>query len=337
MSDVDQIEFNTRAFADLKTILAIKKIPNALLFYGRKNTRKKEAAFSFSKGANCHGDGPLPCDQCGSCRKIQTGNHPDIHTIKLIEGKKSIAISQIRDIAKTLSNKPNEARTRVVMIVDADLMNVQAQNALLKLLEEPPEKTCFILMAQKESRLLPTVLSRCRKILFKPLTQKMVEDQLIHFHNIDPETARIAAGTADSDLNKALLWLNPEPDKSGGMDWMKTRKWLIRNLVRLVKADGMPVSSGLFLSEKLSRSPEHIDDVIAVIKSFFRDLTVFNFSPEKIVNLDFSDTFANIIQYRGLEKIFFWQAALYETEKRLISNSGLRLTMDAFFLKLACN
>ncbi len=337
MADVDQIECNTRAFEDLKTILAAKKIPNALLFYGRKNTRKKEAAFFFSKGANCNEKGPVPCDQCGPCRKIQTDNHPDIHAIKLIEGKKNIAISQIRDMAMKLSNKPNEARVRVVMIVDAELMNIQAQNALLKLLEEPPEKTCFILMVQKETRLLPTVLSRCRKILFKPLTQRLVEHQLIHAYKIDPETARIAAGTADSDLSKTLLWLNPETDKPGSMDWAKTRKWLIRHLVRLVETDKMGVSNGLILSEKLCRSPEHIDDIIAVIKSFLRDLIVFNFSPEKIVNLDFSDSFANIIQYRGLEKIFFWQAALYETEKRLISNSGLRLTMDQFFLKLACN
>ncbi|MFH2059060.1 MAG: DNA polymerase III subunit delta' [Pseudomonadota bacterium] len=336
MSDFDQIPFNAKAFSELRSILTTKKIPNALLFYGKENTRRKEAAFFFAKGCNCLDKEAFPCDQCRSCAKIDSHHHPDIHTITRLKDKKNITISQVRDMGVTLSSKPNEARVRIVIIVDADLMNTQAQNALLKLLEEPPEKTMFILTAQKESLLLPTIISRCRKIRFKPLTEKILGQQLITMHNIDPQKATIYSKTADSDLKRAMRYLNIEP-KDNSIDWIKRREWLLKNLALLVKNRELNVSHALSLSHRLCLSPDLMDDTLAIIKTFFRDLIVFGFSPEKIVNLDFSDTFTDISQ-NVLPVFFFqWLRAFFEVEKRLQSNSSLRLTLDRFFLKLVCN
>ncbi|MFH2092639.1 MAG: DNA polymerase III subunit delta' [Pseudomonadota bacterium] len=336
MSDFDQIQFNANAFSELRSILHTKKIPNALLFYGRDNTRRKEAAFFFAKGANCLDQDTLACNQCRSCRKIDSSHHPDIHTITRLADKKNITISQVRDMSAALSSRPNEARVRIVMMMEADLMNAQAQNALLKLLEEPPERTMFILIAQKESLLLPTIISRCRKIRFKPLTEHMVEQQLIHDHHLDPQKAAIFARTADADLNKALRYLNLDI-LNPTVDWIKRRKWLLTNLASLIREKKSGVSNALTLSQKLCQSPELLDDTLTIIKTFFRDLIVFGVSPEKIVNLDFSDTFTDINQQVVPDVYFQWVTALYETEKRLLSNSSLRLTLDRFFLNVVCN
>ncbi len=336
-SAFDQMQYQTHAVSELTTIIQTKKIPNALLFSGNENTGRKEAALLFAKGCNCLSKKQFACNHCKSCRKINANTHPDILCVTLLEGKKIISISQIREMGSTISSKPNEARFRMVLILTADLMNIQAQNALLKMLEEPPEKTFFILIATKISFLLPTIISRCRIIRFKPLTDKLIEQYLINEFKIDRQMAIIASKTADSDLRKAMMYLNLNPDNTKkGLVWMETRKWLLDTLSGIIKTDGTDcISKGLMLSQKLSTNPDLVDDTIAIMKTFFRDLIIFEFHPKKIVNLDFFDFFADIGQRVETKIMGEWIKELYETEKRLTSNSTLRLTLDRFFLKIA--
>jgi len=337
MSDFDQIQYQTHAVSELTTIIQTKKIPNALLFSGNENTGKKEAAFFFAKGCNCLSKKQFACNNCKPCRKINAKTHPDIVCVNLLEGKKIISISQIREMGLTISSKPNEARFRMVLILTADLMNIQAQNALLKMLEEPPEKTFFILIATKISFLLPTIISRCRVIRFKPLTDKLIEQYLIDKFKIDKQMAYIASKTADSNLKKAMMYLNLNPaNEKKGRIWMKKRKWLLNTLADIIRTDTADcISKGLMLSQKLSADPDLVDDAIAIMKTFFRDLIIFKFHPKKIVNLDFLDFFTDIGQRIETKKMDEWIKELYETEKRLTSNSTLRLTLDRFFLKIA--
>lgn len=335
MPDFDQIQLNTHAFSELETLLKKKKIPNALLFYGEANTRKKEAGLFVAQGANCLLDSIPPCGHCRACGKILTGNHPDIHMISLIKGKKNITISQIRDLTINVTTKPNEARTRLIMISDADLMNVQAQNALLKLLEEPPEKTVFVLTAQKKSWLLPTIQSRCRKIRFKSMTEKIVAQCLTDDHKVEEKMALTISRTSGGDLTMAKRLLNLDPDETSPIDWITYRKWLLDNIVKLIRPEHSNVIQALSLSWQLSRSPEAIGDTLAILNTFFRDLMIFKWSPKAIINLDFYQAYADI--YEQVPSGFFpqWLASLLETEKRLLSNSSLRLSLDRFFLKLA--
>jgi len=341
MSDFDQMQHQTKTISELTHILQTKKIPNALLFSGNENTGRKQAAFFFAKGCNCLSETQSSCNNCKSCRKIDAGYHPDILCIKPLKGKKIISISQIREMGLTISSKPNEAKFRMVIILNADLMNTQAQNALLKMLEEPPEKTFFILIANKISLLLPTIISRCRKIRFKPLTDKLIEQCLVNEFNADKQMAAIVSKTADSDLKKAMMYLNLNPNtesESKDIDWIKRRKWLLKSLASIIKADtNKCISKGLMLSQKLSLDPDLIDGAIAIMKTFFRDLMIFKLHPKKIVNIDFFDTFADISQMVETKKNSEWLKNLYETEKRLASNCTLRLTLDKFFLKIVIN
>ncbi len=168
MTVIDQMQYQIKVVSELTHIIQTKRIPNALLFNGNDNTGRKEAAFLFAKGINCLNKVKPFCNNCRSCRKINEHSHPDIFCIKLPKDKKIISISRIRKIGSAISAKPNEAEFRMILIQNAELMNIQAQNALLKMLEEPPEKTFFILITDKVSLLTPTIISRCRKIRFKP-------------------------------------------------------------------------------------------------------------------------------------------------------------------------
>ncbi|SDT84438.1 DNA polymerase III subunit [Desulfobacula phenolica] len=337
MSDFDQEQYQASVFLELTHIIQTNKIPNALLFSGNENTGRKKAAFFFVKGCNCLVKTPIACNTCKSCLKIDAQSHPDVLCIDLQKDKKIISISQIREMGLTISSRPNEARFRMVLILNADLMNNQAQNALLKLLEEPPEKTFFILIANKTSLLLSTIISRCRKIKFKPLNDKLIEQYLINNFNVDRTFARIASRTADSDIKKAMMYLNLDDEKKE-TDWIKRRQWLLDTLAGIITTDKSAcISKTLMLSQKLSLDPDLMNDTIAIMKTFFRDLIIFNVHPKKIVNLDFFDTFADINLMIRSNKLLEWTKNLYETEKRLASNCSLRLTLDRFFLTIVTN
>ena len=335
-SDFDQMQYQSEAFLELTHIIRTKTIPNALLFYGHENTGRKEAALMFAKGCNCKSESGLFCRTCASCRKIDNNSHPDMILISPPAGKDVITISLIRDLANTLSSRPNEAKYRMVLISKADAMNVQAQNALLKMLEEPPENTFFILMAVKIDFLLPTIISRCRKIRFKPLSSKIIANRLISEFQIDPELAGIVSETLDADFKKILTRLSPDGEKDG-FNWAKKRKWLIETLIDLIKNGKDDISKGLALSQTLSLEPGLINDALSIMKTFFRDLMIFHILPEKIVNLDFFDSFSHISQMVHKDRYFEWLKCLYESEKKIEANCTLRLILDGFFLRIAGN
>jgi DNA polymerase III subunit delta' len=333
VSEFDQMQNQYSAASELDRIIQAKKIPNALLFTGNPGTGKINAALNLVKACNCLESNNIPCDTCRFCKKITAGMHPDI--IKILPEKKVITISQIREMGLLLSSRPNEAKKRMVLISHADKMNVQAQNALLKMLEEPSENTFFVLIARGPSCLLPTVLSRCRHLRFNPLKTREIERTLIESHKIDQEKAYIISQIANNDLSKALMFLNLS-DQESQLDWPKRRKWLLNELLTLLTAKGpQRVHIGLCLSLKLSLDQGALIDSISIVRSFLRDLIIYKYHPKKIVNLDFFDSFEDINQRYTYGIFLGWLKHLLDTEKRLESNISIRLALDHFFLKLS--
>ena len=128
-----------------------------------------EPAVELAAGMLCDGDGARPCRECAHCRKVFGGVHPDLIVISRLNGesgklRRDIIVAQIREITADASLLPNEAERKVYIIKEADTLNLAAQNAMLKLLEEPPDFCGFILSASNRNALLPTVRSRCVEI-----------------------------------------------------------------------------------------------------------------------------------------------------------------------------
>lgn len=151
---------NSKINAAITCAIKENRLPHAILIEGDKGTGRHTLARFISSAAVCSGENP-PCDECRNCKLFANDNHPDITITAPIDGKKNISVAQIRELRLDAFVKPHEARRRVFIIDNADSMNEQAQNALLKILEEPPETVMFILIAESKSAFLDTVISRC--------------------------------------------------------------------------------------------------------------------------------------------------------------------------------
>ncbi len=136
------------------------RIPHALLIEGPKGSGRKRLARLIAKAAVCSSSGERPCGVCADCRKADTG-HADILVLQGDGSQKSLSVERVRDLRDQVSVLPNEAQRKAALILDAGCMGIPAQNALLKVLEDPPDYMVFVLTALSRSELLPTVQSRC--------------------------------------------------------------------------------------------------------------------------------------------------------------------------------
>ncbi|MBW1674589.1 MAG: DNA polymerase III subunit delta', partial [Deltaproteobacteria bacterium] len=181
-----------KAITFLKRIIAGDTIAPAYLFTGIQGIGKTTTAMAFALLINCmdpvDGNG---CKRCSSCKKIIDGNHPDLIIIEPDKDKKGIGINQIREINRHLAFSPALERYRIIIVDPAEKMTDEAANAFLKALEEPPPHNIFILNVRDPGELLPTIISRCQKVPFKPLPTEAVVNWLIKEENMDKEKAQI--------------------------------------------------------------------------------------------------------------------------------------------------
>jgi DNA polymerase-3 subunit delta' len=214
-----------RALSPLRSALRRGALHHAYLFGGPEGVGKGRAARLLAQAANCEAPaGPGgrrddPCGACGPCRKIAKGIHPDVLVLaeERVMAKagtwepksgrspsKDIVVDQVRDVVDhRLALRRFEGRRRFVIVDPADAMNPQAQNALLKTLEEPPEDTTLVLVASSPDSLLPTIRSRCLRVPFAPLPEEAIAARLVAAGHA-PDEARLAAALSGGSLGRAL-------------------------------------------------------------------------------------------------------------------------------------
>lgn len=333
----------------LTTLLRNGTIPHALLFIGVEGVGKKTTAMAFAMACNCmtQGYGHLPesariqatkdhaaadqiattsCGYCKSCRKIQSDNHPDII---LVEPSGSIIkIGQIRNLCRILALKPFEARLRVVIISGAQTMNASASNALLKVLEEPPDRTILILTTVQTYDLLPTIVSRCQYIRFNPLPGETLETLLIEKQGANPGDAKIISSMANGSLSKAFSMINPQNREN----WISRRNWLLSEMESL---HSKPIGSLMAFAAKLSKGRELLDYSLEVIKSWFRDLVICKYHTEKIINKDLIEKIQHASKKMTASSLLLKIDDIHSAQKDIQSNSNLRLTLEVLVIRLA--
>ncbi|MEE1007124.1 MAG: DNA polymerase III subunit delta' [Acutalibacteraceae bacterium] len=180
-----------------------KRIPHAILLEGDKGTGRHTLMRFLSRAAVCEGENP-PCGVCRGCHLAQIGTHPDITVIAPEDGKKNITVPQIRALRTEAYVKPHMADRRVFVIDKADSMNEQAQNALLKVLEEPPADIIFILIAESAAALLDTIISRCTVLSLVPPETDEALGYLRKNTEFSEEQIREALGVAGNNIGTAL-------------------------------------------------------------------------------------------------------------------------------------
>ncbi len=151
-----------------------KRLPHAFLLVNTLGLPLERLLQSFTKLLLCQ-KRPMPCDQCQSCKLVLLGNHPDLALIAPEKTDGTIKIEQVRQLQVDIFNTPQIGCTKVIVISAADKLTISAANALLKILEEPPDNTYFLLVTQRVQHITPTIVSRCQQWEIK---QHCVTDQL---------------------------------------------------------------------------------------------------------------------------------------------------------------
>jgi DNA polymerase-3 subunit delta' len=200
---------HSRLLSLLARVIARDSMPPAVLMAGPAGVGKRLTAIAIAQAVNClqpQSSGEFErdaCGECASCRRIARGVHPDVIVVEPGETG-AIKIEQLRDVIDRSQYRPFEGRRRVVIINEADAAGADAQSALLKTLEEPPSASLFILISSIPDALLPTVLSRCPRLRFGPLTAAEVARVLKQDHGYSESDARAAAADADGSIGRAL-------------------------------------------------------------------------------------------------------------------------------------
>lgn len=222
----------------LKALLLSKRVPPSLIFNGRQGIGKFIASKEFAKSINCthekseeedsslslfqnvsatekktDEDEVKPCNNCPSCKQIENGAHPDVRIIdfafqalllnKDIKEQKSLKIDSVRELSSSAYKRPLLSKHKIFIINNADTLTTEAQNAMLKLLEEPPKNTFLILISSQKNIFLSTVLSRCHVIEFGPLSNENVEEILAR-NNISLDEADLLSQFSGGSVKTGL-------------------------------------------------------------------------------------------------------------------------------------
>jgi len=319
----------------LKNSIKKNAIPHALLFTGIEGLGKGDLAYEMFMVCNCKKyDSSIDefksnkfynnlgaCFYCKSCKKSLSKNHPDL--IELNPSGLYIRIDQIRELRTILIRDNIEAFYRFVIIYQADKMTIDASNALLKILEEPPEGTIFVLTAIDKSALLNTITSRCQILKFKPVSKNIIFQILIREYNIEPEMAHIMASLSNGSIGRALSMDKPK--------WRLLRNFTISQLSSLNKNN---FGALIAFAEKLSQNNQNINEILNWISTWLRDISIYKYCPEKIINKDFEPYIKKYAlkfsQKEIIERIYALEFAI-----KNINKANQRLTFDNLMLKLA--
>ena len=200
------IEGHSRVIERLTRAVSREQLPHAYLFAGPAGIGKFAAARALASLLLCNAPGSDACNACRSCLEAANETHPDLSIVRMAEGTTEIKIDQVRDLRRRLRLCPVRAQRKVAILDEAHHLNLAAQNAMLKTLEEPPGSVLLILVASNVAGLLPTVLSRCQRIDFFPLSNDLVEHLLVQRCDVPPEQARDLALYSDGSVGQALLF-----------------------------------------------------------------------------------------------------------------------------------
>jgi DNA polymerase III subunit delta' len=195
----------------LARAIARATLPPSLIFAGPAGVGKRRTAMALAEALNCERpveypgapEGQDACGVCASCTRIARGVHADILVLEPGDSG-SIKVDQVREAIDRAAYRPFEGKRRLVVVDEADALIPEAQNALLKTLEEPPPASVFALITARPDMLLPTVRSRCQRLRFGRLAPADVAGVLIREHGVDPAVAHAAAAAADGSIGRAL-------------------------------------------------------------------------------------------------------------------------------------
>ena len=310
----------------LKNAIETGKVSHSYIFTGEPGSGKKLLAGTFAAALQCESGESEPCMTCDSCKKVIGKNHPDIITVTH-EKPGSISIDEVREqVVHDVDIKPYCSPYKIYIIPDAEMMTVQAQNALLKTIEEPPEYAVILLLTSNIDSLLPTIRSRCVRLDLKVVDDGLVKKYLMEHLQVPDYQARASAAFAQGNLGKAMRYAKSE-------DFIERKDHII-SLLRHVEQ--MDLSEMLAVIKDLGTRKDEVRDYIDLMVLWYRDVLLFK-ATKDINQLLFQDEASYISReasHRSYEKIEEILQAFEKAKVRLRANVNFDITMELMLLAL---
>ena len=308
-----------------------EKVSHAYILNGEKGSGKKLLANLFAMSLQCQNlqeDGDA-CGECQSCKQAAHGNQPDI---KIISHEKpgSISVDEIREqINQDIVIKPYSSKHKVYIMPDADLMTVQAQNALLKTLEEPPQYAVILLLTENAEVLLPTIRSRCVMLKLRNIKDALVKKYLMEQKCIPDYKADVCVAFAQGNLGRAIMLAESE-------HFNEIKEESVHLLKHINEMELYEIEDAI---KHMSAYKLDVTDYLDIMAIWYRDVLLFKatMDPERVV---FSDQLKAIKEraqkssYEGIEKIL---ESLETAKARIKANVNFELLMELLLLTLKEN
>ena len=337
---------NDEVKESLRHLLVSGRVPGSLLFTGEAGIGKKLFALELAKAMNCrYRVGVEACDECSSCKRVSRSTFPPFgkdedDKERLIWSehadvamarpyKNIIRVKVMRELEREANFRPFEGAARVFIVEDADTMNDQAANALLKTLEEPPPTSHLILTTSNPTALLPTIRSRCQTIRFAPIPREAIEAFLIEEKKLPTADAALLSRTASGSLGRALgTDIDTYRERRDSMLEILTALTLTGDRAQLLRA-----------AEALA-APKDRDEYerrLDALESLIRDAWALRLGrpDETIVNGDLLKTLKPVAAELKSEQAGSWLKQIEELRAALEVNLNRRVASDALLLTMA--
>ena len=304
-----------RIVGSLQRAISVNRVSHAYIFSGLSGSGKGLVARSFAKALECgnvsFGDS---CGVCKSCRVFESGNHPDVFYVS--PKGKSLGVDDIRDIViKNMETKPYQYRYKVFIIDSTHTMTPQAQNALLKTIEEPAGYGVFLLLSEGLGSFLPTVLSRCIVYKFEPLSYDEVYGYLMAT-GLEADIACMAAVYSQGNIGRGLQLATDER-------FIGLRAKIFNIIERLRSAD----LTGIFsIAKEFDAFKDHIQEALDIMYLCYRDMLVLQAAGRRfVIQEDMPEMGGNAVA--GL-------SAIWEAKRRLRHYTNFQLTIEIMLLEI---
>lgn len=303
----------------------------SLLFQGPQGVGKRLSALWYAALVNCLSE-DRPCGTCIACRKVASGNHPDVLLQERPAGKTVIGVGEVREGIHQASYMPYEGRFRVWILAEGERLTEEAQNSLLKTLEEPPDRVLIVLVCAAAGMLLPTVRSRCRALTFRPIESRSIAE-FLQGQGCPPDRSQVLAQLADGRIGEALrLYSDP-------------RTWERRESVLdlLLELPGKDLWGAVERSQQLDAlklpngdARQELEETLEVGRSLYRDYMMqLSAGPEVVLHGHRQGQIEAVSKRLGLSRVQKGLERLAEAGQHLRHNVQTKLLLQRLCLRLA--
>ena len=312
-----------------RSALTSRKISHAYIINGEKSAGKEFIAKIFAQTLQCEKGEEEPCMECHSCKQALSDNQPDI--IKITHEKpNTISVDDIRaQINNDVAIKPYSSPYKVYIMNEAEKMTVQAQNAILKTLEEPPEYAVILLLTTNVNSLLPTILSRCVVLNMKPVADDLVRKFLMEELQIPDYKAEVCVAFARGNVGRAKALASSEEFDNVKAEALSLLKYI----------QDMELYEIIAAIKKINDYKLEVNDYLDIMAIWYRDVLLFKATNDSnhLIFREEIQTLRKVAQrssYEGIERVI---QALDKAKNRLNANVNFELTMELLFLEIKEN